>query len=193
MLSLSSPNYKNIKYIKQTYFSAVLKDFDFFFSHLTNKFIFRAGFIWHRHLISNFVYFSFFFKKYTTYFQFDFFYNLKSLFFFRRLLIAFELKRVGGFFYELLLVGLGYRIRYITKDLFRFFWGYATFLYLVVPNTLRVCTSEDSKAITFFSNDPGILYSFVSSLVLMKKVSVYRLVGLIKPTTFVRLKAGKQR
>ena len=44
----------------------------------------------------------------------------------------------AGFFVEMELIGLGFRIRKIIPAVYRFFWGYANYVYLFVPTEIML-------------------------------------------------------
>jgi ribosomal protein L6P/L9E len=98
-----------------------------------------------------------------------------------------------GFFTELELIGLGFRIKKITNTLYRFFWGHANYVYLFVPNSVLVEYSHDERLIFFFSIDIEAVNQIVSYLLLLRKLSVYRVTGFVRPGKIIRLNSGKQR
>lgn len=100
---------------------------------------------------------------------------------------------MAGFFVELELTGLGFRIRKITSTIFRFFWGYATFVYLFVPADVLVEYTAEGRSIFFFSLNPSAVNGFSSYLMLLKKISNYRVTGFVRPGNVIRLNSGKQR
>lgn len=98
-----------------------------------------------------------------------------------------------GYYTELDLLGLGYKIKKINDYLFRFFWGYATFLYFFVPKGVVVQCSFEPKRIIVFGVSPDRVNSVASYFLLLKPISKYRLLGITKPGKIIRLRAGKQR
>lgn len=98
-----------------------------------------------------------------------------------------------GFYSELELIGLGFRIKKISSNVYRFFWGHSNFIYLFVPTDLSVEYSSEERLIFFFGVSASVVNSFSSYLLLLKRMSVYRVTGLVKPGTVIRLNFGKQR
>lgn len=91
------------------------------------------------------------------------------------------------------LIGLGFRIRKIISTVYRFFWGYANYVYLFIPKTILVEYSADERVVFFFSLDSQLINNFATYLMLLKKLSKYRVTGFVKPGKVIRLNAGKQR
>lgn len=98
-----------------------------------------------------------------------------------------------GFFLEMELVGLGFRIRKIMPAVYRFFWGYANYVYLFAPKEILVEYAVEERAIFLFSLDAQLVNNFATYLMLLKKLSVYRVTGFVKPGKIIRLNSGKQR
>lgn len=98
-----------------------------------------------------------------------------------------------GFFAELELIGLGFRIKKITRSIYRFFWGHSNYVYLFVPATVLVEYSPEERMIFFFSTVSSKVNGLSSYLMLLKKLSSYRVTGFIKPGKIIRLNSGKQR
>lgn len=94
---------------------------------------------------------------------------------------------------ELELVGLGYRIRKITSKIYRFFWGYANYVYLLTPKDVLAEYDADDRYIFFFSFNASSVNNLSTYLMLLKKVSPYRVTGFMKPGKIIRLNSGKQR
>jgi ribosomal protein L6P/L9E len=98
-----------------------------------------------------------------------------------------------GFFTELELIGLGFRVRKITDTVYRFFWGHANYVYLFVPAGVFVEYSADERLIFFFGITASRVFGVASYLMLLKKLSSYRVTGFIRPGKIIRLNSGKQR
>lgn len=98
-----------------------------------------------------------------------------------------------GFFAELELIGLGFRIRKISSKVYRFFWGHSNFVYLFVPNDLLVEYSPDDRLIFFFGFSAALVNGFSTYLMLLKRLSSYRITGFVRPGVVIRLNSGKQR
>lgn len=99
----------------------------------------------------------------------------------------------AGFFVEMELIGLGFRIKKLLAKLYRFFWGYANYVYLFVPQNLLVEYLGEDRVIFFFSLEPHVVFNFSTYLMLLKKLSTYRVTGFVKPGKIIRLNSGKQR
>ena len=66
-------------------------------------------------------------------------------------------------------------------------------MYLFVPKDVLVEYSQDDRTIFFFGINSATVNSFSSYLMLLKKLSTYRVTGFIKPGKIIRLNSGKQR
>lgn len=108
-------------------------------------------------------------------------------------MVSLNKNALSGFFTELELIGLGFRIKKITTTLYRFFWGHSNYVYLFVPSSVLVEYSQDDRLIFFFSTEAGAVNQIVSHLLLLKKLSTYRITGFIRPGRIIRLNSGKQR
>lgn len=100
---------------------------------------------------------------------------------------------VSGFFVELELIGLGFRVKKIASTVYRFFWGYATLVYLFVPADLLVEYAAEERVIFFFGVNASVVNGFSSYLMLLKRLSSYRVTGFVRPGKIIRLNSGKQR
>lgn len=86
--------------------------------------------------------------------------------------------------------GLGYRIRKVFKYLFKFFFGHTNFFYFHVPSDIIVKSKK--KRMILLSNNMVSLKKVLAHLLLLKKLSVYRIRGLLYPRFIVVLKIGKK-
>lgn len=93
---------------------------------------------------------------------------------------------------ELELHGIGFQIKKITSSVYRFDWRYAAFVYLFVPADILVECSSNDRAIFFFGVNAAAVNGFSSYLMLLKKLSKYRLAGFLKPGKIRRFNTGKQ-
>ena len=93
-------------------------------------------------------------------------------------------------FVKLRIKGLGYRIKKICSSLFRFFFGSTNFFYFHVPSNVLVKFKK--RRLILVSNDLATLKTILAQLLLLKKLSVYRVRGLIYPRQIVTLKIGKK-
>jgi len=53
--------------------------------------------------------------------------------------------------------------------------------------------SAEERVIFFFSLEAMTVFNFSTYLMLLKKLSMYRVTGFVKPGKIIRLNAGKQR
>jgi hypothetical protein len=184
--------YKNSFCYKNMY----TKKSDFFFCCLTNKSYFKKEYMWNSFLFSKWIYF--FFIRYKKKLSFNYYFNfcyLKKEYSNFLKFFNLILKKVNYFsIYRLKLIGLGYRFRFITNYLYRIFCGYSTYIYFFTPKSIKVYSyGRVAKRLLFLSYNLNKLMSFISTLILIKYMSTYRYVGVIKPTKYVRFKTGKQR
>ena len=93
-------------------------------------------------------------------------------------------------FVKLKIKGLGYRIKKISDNLLRFFFGSTNFFYLHIP--LNVIAKVKKRRILLVSNNLVILKSLLAHLLLLKKLNVYRIRGLVYPRQIITLKIGKK-
>lgn len=91
------------------------------------------------------------------------------------------------------LIGLGFRIRKITSRVYRFFWGHANYVYLFTPSTALVEYDHDNRMIFLFSAHVSVVNDLASYLMILKRLSVYRVAGFVRPGRIIRLNSGKQR
>lgn len=114
----------------------------------------------------------FMFKSFLAHFLFKY----KQLFFFN--------------FVKLKIKGLGYRIRKIAPNLLRFFFGSTNYFYFHVP--FNVIARLKKKRLILVSNNLIILKSLLAHMLLLKKLSVYRIRGLVHTRQIITLKIGKK-
>jgi len=107
--------------------------------------------------------------------------------------VAFNRIINAGFFLEVELVGLGFRIRKIISTVYRFFWGHANYTYLFVPEGVLVEYAAEEKCVFFFGINAAAVYGLATYLMLLKKLSKYRVTGFVQPGKIIRLNSGKQR
>lgn len=62
-----------------------------------------------------------------------------------------------------------------------------------MPASILMEYSQDERLVFFFSVDAAAVNRVVSYLLLLKKLSVYRVTGFIRPGRIIRLNSGKQR
>lgn len=173
--------------------SSVTNDFNIFFCFLTNSVFFKHMYVWKKHQVSPKCFYSFYRLPGTNHFLLKFFdgkVDFWSLFW---KILTFNRTLTIGFFAELELIGLGFRMHKIISTVYRFFWGYATAIYLFVPKDLLVEYLPDEKSIFFFGTNAATVNGFSSYLMLLKKLSTYRVTGFVQPGKIIRLNSGKQR
>lgn len=93
-------------------------------------------------------------------------------------------------FVKIRVKGLGYRIKRINKFLYRFFFNSTNFFYFYLP--LQVLVRLKRRRLILLSNDLSILKKILAALLLLKKISVYRVRGILYPRKIIFLKIGKK-
>jgi len=133
---------------------------------------------------------SLFFKNKQRYYRsfcfFQFFYFLTKL-------NLNENSLQVGFYRQLDLIGLGFRIVKLTQKLFFFELGWASGVYFFVPKYLKVLISSKKKKILIFGHNVHKVMNMVSSLVLLRRMNPYRIGGFMQYKSIIRLRTGKQR
>jgi len=105
--------------------------------------------------------------------------------------ITYLYRRLFFFNYvKLKIKGLGYRIRKLGKQLYCFFFGHTNLFYFHVPKVIMVKARK--RKLLMLSNDISVLKKILAHLLLLKKLSVYRIRGLIYPKQIIVLKIGKK-
>jgi len=100
-------------------------------------------------------------------------------------------KRLFFFNYvKLKIRGLGYRIRKISNYLFCFFFGHTNLFYFHAPK--NVILKARKRKLLLLSNNLSVLKTVLAHLLLLKKISVYRIRGLVYPRQIIILKVGKK-
>lgn len=66
-------------------------------------------------------------------------------------------------------------------------------MYLFVPTDVLLEYSQEERTVFFFGINPAAVNGFSSYLMLLKRLSTYRVTGFIKPGKVIRLNSGKQR
>jgi len=95
------------------------------------------------------------------------------------------------YFSRLRLKGLGYRIKYISESLYKFYFVFVNFYYLHIP--LSIIFKKRGKILIFFSSNFWVLQTLLSKLVLLKATIPYIKSGLLFPKSIVILRVGKKR
>ena len=98
----------------------------------------------------------------------------------------------GAFFYfKLKLRGLGYRIKAIAINFFRFFIGTTNLYFFHAPSDVLVRVRR--RRMLLVSMDLGKLNLLIAHLLLLKKLIPYGLRGLFFPKQIILLKPGKKK
>lgn len=75
------------------------------------------------------------------------------------------------YFFRLKLKGLGYRIKKITKKIYRFFMAYNHFFYLYIPKNIYIWNKK--RNLLVLSLDKIKLNNFFFQLIYLKKIDFY--------------------
>lgn len=92
---------------------------------------------------------------------------------------------------RLKLRGLGFKIRKVTKNLYYFFFNYINIYYFYIPKNLIIKWYK--KRILLISNDFMLLKLVFSQILLLKKIGVYRLIGIRFPRQIILIKKGGKK
>lgn len=95
------------------------------------------------------------------------------------------------YYYKLRLKGLGFRIRQFGSSLFRFFFTSVNYFYLHIP--FEVCLKHKGRVLYFISTSCMILHEVIVHILLLKKITVYRIRGFVYPRQIILIKPGKKR
>lgn len=100
-------------------------------------------------------------------------------------------KRLFHFSYvKLKIRGLGYRIKRLSNSLLCFFFGHTSLFYFHAPK--NVIVKARKRKLLMLSNDLTVLKMTLAHLLLLKKLSAYRIRGLVYPKQIIVLKIGKK-
>lgn len=161
------------------------KNFDIFFSHINNL-LFIKGIL--GILVIKMPSFFFFLKK-ENFLSFVFLNRFFFISIFKH--FSYLYKRLYFFnFVKLKIRGLGYRILKVCNSLFRFFFGHTNFFYLHVPQDIIIKSRK--RRLLLLSNNLSALKMVLAHMLLLKKLSVYRIRGLVYPKQIIVLKIGKK-
>lgn len=94
------------------------------------------------------------------------------------------------FFFRIRIKGLGYRIRKISTNLFRFFFTSTNFFYFHVPSNVLV--KYKMRKMILLTNDKPVLKTLIAHLLMLKKIIPYFLRGVFSPRNIIVLKPGKK-
>ena len=95
------------------------------------------------------------------------------------------------FFFKLRLKGLGYRIRRICRNLYKFFFIFTNFFYLHLPKSVNLKIKR--RRLIFFGLDLNVLRLVLVDLLLLNKLFIYCIRGFVFPRQIIFLKPGKKR
>jgi len=95
-------------------------------------------------------------------------------------------------------MGLGFRLKKLAKNLLKLFLVRPNFVYLFVPHSVlvvlpRLGNYAKVKRLLFLGFNSFILNCLVADVLLLKKLSPYRVYGILNPKRLVILRSGKQR
>jgi len=93
------------------------------------------------------------------------------------------------FFFELELIGLGYRIS-IKKSRIRLSLGYSHIIFLLMPKGINIFKKKNR--ILVYGLNRRVFGDFISNLLKFKKLNPYKLKGLKKKNLIYKLKPGKR-
>lgn len=100
-------------------------------------------------------------------------------------------------FVELDLIGLGFRVRKLTSNIYRFFFGKANFLYIFVnKNIIFKSYSNDSlkiRRVYIMGNNITFVNNLSAAILLLQPLNSYRVTGVVDPRKVIVLRSGKQR
>lgn len=95
------------------------------------------------------------------------------------------------YFSKFKLRGLGYRLKFISKRLFRIFIGTTNYFYLHIPFTIFFKIKR--RRMLLFSFSLSDLKIFSINIESLKKIIPYRLRGFFFPKQIILMKPGKKR
>ena len=95
------------------------------------------------------------------------------------------------YFFKLQMKGLGFRIRRISKRLYKFFFICVNFFYLYIPK--QSFLKIKGRKLFFTSSNLCQLRLLIVHLLLLKQLSVYRTRGFVYPRQIFIMKPGKKR
>lgn len=102
-----------------------------------------------------------------------------------------------GFFFELRLYGSGYFINkgfgILKKRLYRIYIGKTHYIYICLWNLGNILTRVGKSFIFFFCIDKYKLYDIIIYALLIRRVSFYKLNGVIFPEQLIIIREGKKK
>jgi len=118
------------------------------------------------------------------------FFSLFSFNFFFKHFVNNLIKLSKLFFFRIRIKGLGYRIKKISNNLYRFFFTSTNFFYFHIP--FNVLIKYKMRRMLFISNDLVMLKVLIAHLLMLKKIIPYFLRGVFSPRKLIVLKPGKK-
>lgn len=94
------------------------------------------------------------------------------------------------FFFRIRIKGLGYRMKKISNNLYRFFFTSTNFFYFHIP--FNVLIKYKMRKMLLISNDLVVLKVLIAHLLMLKKIIPYFLRGVFSPRKLIILKPGKK-
>lgn len=161
-------------------------NFDFFFDKAKSLLFLKGSFgIFVLQLCS-----FFFFKETNN--CLSFFFNKKFFFnsFLGHFLYLYK-KLYFLSFYKFKLRGLGYRMKFLSHRLVRFFIGTTNYYFFHVP--LSILVKVKRRKMFLMSNDKSFLTNVFLGLLSLKKIIPYKLRGFFFPRQIILMKPGKKR
>lgn len=168
-------------------------NFNFFFCFLSNTVFINREHTWHKMILPSNTFCSLSSLPNKNSIVLKFFTNSKNFWSIFWKLISVDRAINIGFFAEMELIGLGFRIKKIISTVYRFFWGHANYTYLFVPGDVLIEYSPEDRFLFFFGLNAASVRGIVSHLMLLRKLSRYRVTGFVQPGKIIRLNSGKQR
>jgi len=94
------------------------------------------------------------------------------------------------FFIKFKLRGLGYKLRKICNNLYRFYFTRTNYIYVHRPKNILIKSRK--KRIILLSNNSNIIHSFFKHLLLLHPIGPYNRKGFHFPKKILILKKGKK-
>lgn len=86
--------------------------------------------------------------------------------------------------------GLGYRVRRLSKYLYRFYFTKTNYIYLHLPQNIYIYLRK--RRMFLVSRDKGLLHHFVKQILALHRPSPYNRRGFVFPRYLRRRKPGKK-
>ncbi len=161
------------------------KDLDFLFFQKSSYFFIKSYFGTTTLNLPSF----YFYFIYNNYFSFIFLSKIKFFNIFSNFLNCYKSLFLLNFV-KVKIRGLGYRIKKISSNLYRFFFGFTNYIYFHIPENIVVQIKK--RRMLLISNNLVILKTILAQLLLLKKLSIYFIRGLVYPHQIFLLKSTKK-